>query len=154
MHLFGALLVRSHGTSRSCTHRDLETKTATPMDVQTNPFCANGMHLPNGSFVVFGGNNAVGPGGNNDATGSTKNYDPTYQDYNGTYAVRLLTPCDGDVDSDSSCAWVDSPNSGLRMQSGRWYPGAEALGNGSVIIIGMATNPYSTVLMSSPPGVL
>ncbi|VDB96303.1 unnamed protein product [Peniophora sp. CBMAI 1063] len=115
---------------------DLDTKQATPMDVQTNPFCANGMHLPNGSFVVFGGNNAVGPGGDNHISGSTKLYDPTYQDNNGTYAIRVLTPCDGDVDSDPECAWVDSPNSGLRMQSGRWYPGAEALGNGSVIIIG------------------
>lgn len=118
-------------------HRDLESRTATPMDVQTNPFCANGMHLPNGSFVVFGGNNAVGPGGDNHISGSTTAFDPTYQDHNGTYAIRVLTPCDGDVDSDSACAWFDSPNSGLHMQSGRWYPGAEALGNGSVIIIGM-----------------
>lgn len=114
---------------------DLESKTATPMDVQTNPFCANGMHLPNGSFVVFGGNNAVGPGGDNHITGSTQAYDPTYQDYGGTKAIRVITPCDGDINSDSGCAWVDSPN-GLQMQSSRWYPGAEALGNGSVIIIG------------------
>ncbi|KZV62052.1 copper radical oxidase [Peniophora sp. CONT] len=115
---------------------DLETKTASPMDVQTNPFCANGMHLPNGSFAVFGGNNAVGPGGDNHIDGSTVAFDPTYQDHNGTQAIRVITPCDGAVDGDAACAWVDSPNSGLRMQSGRWYPGAEALGNGSVIIIG------------------
>ncbi|VDB96305.1 unnamed protein product [Peniophora sp. CBMAI 1063] len=114
---------------------DIETRTAQPMDVQTNPFCANGMHLPNGSFVVFGGNNAVGPGGDNHVAGSTTEYDPTYQAYGGTKAIRVITPCDGDVDSDPNCAWVDSPN-GLQMQSSRWYPGAEALGNGSVIIIG------------------
>lgn len=115
--------------------RDLETKTASPMDVQTNPFCANGMHLPNGSFVVFGGNNAVGPGGNNDDAGSNTTYDPIYMDYGGTKAIRLITPCDGDVNTDAGCTWIDSPN-GLQMQSSRWYPGAEALGNGSVIIIG------------------
>ncbi|VDB96307.1 unnamed protein product [Peniophora sp. CBMAI 1063] len=114
---------------------DLESKTATAMDVQTNPFCANGMHLPNGSFVVFGGNNAVGPGGDNHIEGSTTTFDPTYQDYGGTKAIRLITPCDGDVNTDAGCTWVDSPN-GLQMQSSRWYPGAEALGNGSVIIIG------------------
>ncbi|KAI0031503.1 glyoxal oxidase [Vararia minispora EC-137] len=114
---------------------DLETKTATPMDVQTNPFCAAGYHLPNGSFAVFGGNNAVGPGGANNDTGSTTAFDPVYQDYGGTKAIRIITPCDGNVDANASCAWYDSPN-GLQMQSSRWYPAAEALGNGSVLLIG------------------
>jgi hypothetical protein len=33
------------------------------MDIRSNIFCASGMHLPNGSFVTFGGNGAVGKGG-------------------------------------------------------------------------------------------
>ena len=42
------------------------------MDVITNPFCASGMHFPNGSFVTFGGNGAIGPGGNiSDIVGPT-----------------------------------------------------------------------------------
>ena len=45
-----------------CLCRDVETRKATPMDVQTNPFCAAGMHLPNGSFATFGGNGATSPG--------------------------------------------------------------------------------------------
>jgi hypothetical protein len=114
---------------------DIESKTATPMDVQTNPFCAAGMHLPNGSFAVFGGNNAVGPGGGNDAAGSTTAFDPVYQDNGGTKAIRVITPCDGDVSNDADCSWYDSPN-GLQMQSSRWYPAAEAFGNGSVLLVG------------------
>ncbi|KAI0317556.1 glyoxal oxidase N-terminus-domain-containing protein [Amylostereum chailletii] len=113
---------------------DLATKTATPMDVQTNPFCAAGMHLPNGSWATFGGNNAVGPGGDNSAAGSTAAYDPTYQTYSGVKAIRIITPCDGSVDS-PGCTWYDSPN-GLQMASARWYPAAEALGDGTVVLIG------------------
>ena len=43
---------------------DIASRTATTMGVTTNVFCASGMHLPNGSFATFGGNGAVGPGGN------------------------------------------------------------------------------------------
>jgi hypothetical protein len=43
--------------------RDINTHQTTVMDVATNVFCASGMHLPNGSFVTFGGNGAIGPGG-------------------------------------------------------------------------------------------
>ncbi|KAI6026543.1 glyoxal oxidase [Pisolithus microcarpus] len=43
---------------------DINSHTATLMEVYTNTFCASGMHLPNGSYATFGGNGAVGPGGN------------------------------------------------------------------------------------------
>ena len=43
--------------------RDLDTNQARPMDIITDAFCASGMHFPNGSYVTFGGNGAVGPGG-------------------------------------------------------------------------------------------
>ncbi|KAI0290848.1 copper radical oxidase variant A [Multifurca ochricompacta] len=117
---------------------DVGSRTATPIDVQTNAFCAAGMHLPNSSFVVFGGNNAVGPGGDNSAPGSTTAFDPTYQDYDGTRAIRVITPCDGDVNS-SPCSWYDSQN-GLQMAKRRWYPAAEALANGTVVLIGGFTS--------------
>jgi hypothetical protein len=115
-------------------NRDLGSQTATPMDVQTNPFCAAGMHLPNGSFATFGGNNAVGPGGDNSAPNSTTAFDPTYQDYGGTRAIRIISPCTGDVNS-PQCSWYDSPN-GLQMAKSRWYPGAEPLADGTVVLIG------------------
>ena len=101
------------------------------MDVQTNPFCSAGMHLPNGSYATFGGNNAVGPGGNNSDTGSTTAYDPVYQDYSGARAIRIISPCTGT----SQCSWYDSPN-GLQMAKARWYAGAEALADGTVVLMG------------------
>ena len=104
------------------------------MDVETNPFCAAGMHLPNGSFATFGGNNAVGPGGVNSDPGSTTSYDPTYKDHRGTRAIRIISPCTGDLSS-PQCSWYDSPN-GLQMAKSRWYPGAEALADGTVVLIG------------------
>ena len=105
------------------------------MDVQTNPFCAAGMHLPNGSFATFGGNNAVGPGGDNSDPGSTTTYDPTYQDYGGTRAIRIISPCNGDISTSPQCDWYDSEN-GLQMAKSRWYAGAEALADGSVVLMG------------------
>lgn len=33
------------------------------MEIITNAFCASGMHFPNGSYVTFGGNGAIGPTG-------------------------------------------------------------------------------------------
>ncbi|KAI0264203.1 glyoxal oxidase [Gloeopeniophorella convolvens] len=113
---------------------DVNSRTATPMDVQTNPFCAAGMHLPNGSYATFGGNNAVGPNGDNHTPGSTKQFDPTYQDFSGTRAIRIIDPCEGDYNS-SGCAWYDNPN-GLEMAKPRWYPGAEPLADGTVVLIG------------------
>lgn len=78
----------------SMQDRDIAKKMATHIDVQTNAFSAAGMHLPNGSYAVFGGNGAVGPGGNNSASGSTPTFDPIYRDYDGTRAIRIFNPCD------------------------------------------------------------
>ncbi|KAI0051619.1 copper radical oxidase, partial [Auriscalpium vulgare] len=114
--------------------RDIAARTATPMDVQTNPFCAAGASLPNGTFATFGGNSAVGPGGDNHTPGSSKAFDPTYQIYNGLQAIRLITPCEGDL-SQPQCQWYDSAN-GLQMAKARWYPGVEQLADGSVVILG------------------
>lgn len=113
------------------------------MDVETNPFCAAGMHLPNGSFATFGGNGAITVGGNigsvTNPGGGSASFDSTYQDYDGSKAIRIITPCEGDVSSDSSCSWYDSPN-GLQMQKKRWYPGCEPLADGSVVLVGGFVN--------------
>ena len=67
---------------------------STAMDVRTNTFCSSGMHLPNGSYIALGGNGAIGPGG---ALGSqpypgnfSAMWDITYQDFDGTKAIRIL----------------------------------------------------------------
>lgn len=120
---------------------DIETRTATPMDMLTNPFCSAGGSLPNGSFAVFGGNGAVGPGGNiSDITepgGFIGKYSTTYQDWDGTTQIRILNPCNQDNDdlvSDPQCTWDD--NSTTTMMHQRWYPGCEALGDGTLVILG------------------
>jgi hypothetical protein len=114
------------------------------MDVKTNVFCASGMHLPNGSWVTFGGNGAVGPGGN---IGSQKNpggasgaFDSTYEDYDGSRAIRILDPCPSGSDFTSpQCSWFDN-STVLAMQKQRWYSAAEALADGSVVLIGGFVN--------------
>ena len=69
-------------------YRDIKTNKATPMDIKTNAFCASGMHLPNGSFVAFGGNGAIGPGGNIGSqkapSGASGIFDDVYNDFDGS----------------------------------------------------------------------
>ncbi|KAH7908701.1 putative copper radical oxidase [Hygrophoropsis aurantiaca] len=122
---------------------DINTHTATPMEVLTNTFCASGMHLPNGSYATFGGNGAIGPGG---AIGSVKNsagsgaYDATYEDYDGTKSIRILNPCTSADDMSSpQCQWFDNATV-LSMQKQRWYSAAEALGDGTIALIGGFVN--------------
>ncbi|KAE9390575.1 DUF1929-domain-containing protein [Gymnopus androsaceus JB14] len=102
-----------------------------------------GMHLPNGSYVTFGGNGAVSPGGN---IGSVPNgqgaasFDATYQDYDGSKSIRVLNPCtDSDDFTSSNCQWFDNP-AVLSMQKKRWYSAAEPLGDGTVVLIGGFVN--------------
>jgi hypothetical protein len=70
------------------------------------------MHLPNGSYITFGGNGAIGPGGNVGSViepGAGRGaYDATYQDYDGTKAIRILSPCTGlnsDLVARPECGW-------------------------------------------------
>lgn len=121
----------------------MNTHTSTIMDVKTNVFCASGMHLPNGSYVTFGGNGAIGPGGN---IGSVPNnrgsadFDATYQDFDGGRSIRVLNPCtSSDNFADSKCQWFDDP-SVLSMQKTRWYSAAEPLADGTVVLIGGFVN--------------
>jgi hypothetical protein len=114
------------------------------MDVVTNVFCASGMHLPNGSYVTFGGNGAVGVGGNIGSVttdgGSAASFDATYQDYDGRQAIRILNPCtDADDFSSPQCQWFDNSTL-LAMQKQRWYSAAEPLGDGTIAIIGGFVN--------------
>ncbi|CAE7052971.1 unnamed protein product [Rhizoctonia solani] len=115
---------------------DIATNKATAMDMNSNVFCASGMHFPNGSFATFGGNGAIGPGGN---VGSVSQYgsgiyDETYKNYDGTKAIRILDPC-----TTGNCAWFDDANV-LAMQRKRWYSTAEPLADGSIILIGGFVN--------------
>ncbi|KAF7299175.1 CAP10 domain-containing protein [Mycena indigotica] len=141
---------------------DINTHKVVLQDVPTNTFCASGMHLPNGSFVTFGGNGAIGPGG---GIGSVKNpggasgsWDAVrsppsltfqitltrqiqiYQDFDGAKAIRIVNPCTSSDDfSSPKCQWYDQPDV-LSMQRKRWYSAAEPLANGTIVIIGGFVN--------------
>ncbi|KAJ7080520.1 glyoxal oxidase N-terminus-domain-containing protein [Mycena epipterygia] len=119
---------------------DLNTHQTEVMDIKTNTFCSSGYHLPNGSFVTFGGNGAVAP---DDKLGSepypgnaSAIWDATYQDFDGAKSIRILNPCsDSDDFTSAHCQWFDDPDV-LSMQAKRWYSAAEALGDGTIVIIG------------------
>lgn len=114
---------------------DIASRTAAPIEVTSNPFCASGMHMPNGSYIAFGGNSAIGPTGNG-------TFDSVYNDLAGQTAVRVMNPvgCEGiDATSNANCAWYDDP-SVTHLKAMRWYSTAESLGDGNVAIFGGFTN--------------
>ncbi|KAF9477863.1 copper radical oxidase [Pholiota conissans] len=121
---------------------DIATNQATLMDIQTNSFCASGMHLPNGSFATFGGNDAVGTAGlvgattqkNPDGTGA---WDSFYQDFDGRLAIRVVNPCSAsdNLAAGADCGWYDNPTV-LAMKRHRWYSAVEATGDGTIVILG------------------
>lgn len=120
---------------------DIASRTATPLEVTSNPFCASGMHMPNGSFITFGGNGAIGPGGNVGDVGNGA-YDSSYGDSAGQQGVRVINPltCTGsDAATNSNCQWYDNP-SVTHLEVMRWYSTAEPLGDGTVAVIGGFTN--------------
>ncbi|KAK1235191.1 hypothetical protein PQX77_001596 [Marasmius sp. AFHP31] len=118
---------------------DFNTHQIQLMDVKTNVFCAAGMHLPNGSYVTFGGNKALGPGDTPSDDGKDT-FDSRLGVFDGRKSIRLVDPCTSSDDwSSSKCQWFDDP-SVLAMQKQRWYAGAEPLGDGSIVLIGGFTN--------------
>ncbi|PWN53242.1 putative Glo1-Glyoxaloxidase 1 [Violaceomyces palustris] len=102
------------------------------IQVNTNTFCASGGTLGNGTWIVAGGNQAVGYGGQAVAQSISP-----YKDYDGTQAIRLMEP----NSNGNNLAWIDNPsaNGANMLTSKRWYPGIEVLEDGSVIFIGGAT---------------
>ncbi|KAK2467917.1 hypothetical protein APHAL10511_000212 [Amanita phalloides] len=123
---------------------DTGTHQAQAMSVMTNTFCSSGYHLPNGSYVTFGGNGAVGPGGSMGSQlnpdGYSAAWDSTYQDFDGRKSIRILNPCrDSDNFNSVQCEWYDDPTV-LSMQELRWYSAAEALGDGTIVLIGGFVN--------------
>lgn len=118
---------------------DLNTFEVRGIDAETNPFCAAGMTIGNGSYIVVGGNSALSFGGANvmDANGSPSTGPVApYKDYDGRRVVRIMEP----NDDATQLKWVDQYNSPNQMDSPRWYPAIEGLADGSVVIIGGATN--------------
>ncbi|OWZ40591.1 glyoxal oxidase [Cryptococcus neoformans 125.91] len=116
------------------TEYDIETNEYRTLDVYSNTFCAGGNVLGNGTWVIFGGNQPVTTGGvaSTDAA--------AYSDTDGGSAIRMINPC-----TDETCEYIQGETSydksqgmggWLQMTGKRWYPTAEALEDGSLIVIG------------------
>ncbi|WWC85422.1 uncharacterized protein L201_000285 [Kwoniella dendrophila CBS 6074] len=139
------LVTQADGLTRPAwgTTYDLGTNQATPMAVQSNTFCAAGLPIANGSWVVFGGNQPVTYEGA--ATKDVPNSNP-YLDTDGGAAIRLLNPCD-----DGNCVWQEGGDA-LTMSGKRWYPSVETLGDGSLIVLGGDNNGgyVSTLAQNNP----
>ncbi|KAF5340247.1 hypothetical protein D9611_007799 [Ephemerocybe angulata] len=110
------------------------------MDVPSNAFCSSGFHLPNGSYTTFGGNGAVGRGGNLGSQlnpgGYSAAWDAEYQDFDGSKSIRILNPCkNADNFADPSCQWFDNASI-LSMKKARWYSTAESLADGTIVLLG------------------
>ncbi|KAJ8082465.1 hypothetical protein PM082_008320 [Marasmius tenuissimus] len=118
---------------------DINTRKATLMDGMTNAFCAAGSHMPDGTWVTFGGNKAIGPGDTPSSDGKDT-FDDRLGVYDGRKAIRIVKPCKSTDNWDSEdCKWFDDASK-LAMQKQRWYPAAEPLGDGTVAIIGGFVN--------------
>lgn len=84
------------------TEYDTSTNQVRAMEVTTNTFCAGGSYLGDGRLLNIGGNQAVVPGGDALTNGSAN----PYQDADGAFAVRVLTPGD-------NSQWTDTPSDDL-----------------------------------------
>ncbi|KAH7106856.1 DUF1929-domain-containing protein, partial [Auriculariales sp. MPI-PUGE-AT-0066] len=115
---------------------DIKTNTAELVEVSANPFCAAGFFLPGGNWATFGGNapttrDNTSITGVNDWKGDGAS--PDYGVVDGRKSIRLVKPCTGSVSSWGTECFEDTSNTMTRL---RWYATAEALGDGTIVIIG------------------
>jgi len=98
---------------------NLETNTATALDVVSNSFCASGSFVSNGSMVSVGGQEFLLP-------------DPN-PDIDGRMGIRIFEPCDNP--SGVGCTLFDDP-ANLHLAETRWYPTSIRIFDGSLMILG------------------
>lgn len=99
---------------------NLNTRSVTPLDMQSNSFCAGGSFLSNGTLINVGGNPIV--------TDHTSAAD--FGDVNGLQGIRLLNPCE-----QKNCRIYEN-HARIRMATPRWYSTVVRLPDGSAMIIG------------------
>ncbi|SNX82288.1 probable Glyoxaloxidase 2 [Melanopsichium pennsylvanicum] len=115
--------VRINGHPAWAVEYDINSNKYRVMEVRSNTFCAGGMTLADGRWLVTGGNKAVTTNGADAKSGQG------YGAYNGGKALRFLRPCDN-----QQCQWDDNaPN---QLNTERWYPTVEPLADGSNMILG------------------
>ncbi|KAJ3762681.1 copper radical oxidase [Lentinula raphanica] len=99
---------------------EFKTRQVTPLDMQSNSFCAGGSFLSNGTLINVGGNPVV-----EDYTSAAD-----FGDLDGLQALRIVEPCD-----DGHCI-VSEYHDSVRMASPRWYNTVLRIDDGSAMIIG------------------
>ncbi|TFK33493.1 glyoxal oxidase precursor, partial [Crucibulum laeve] len=97
---------------------NMETNTATALDVVSDTFCASGGLISNGTMVSVGGM-TPGPDGG-----------PAID---GRMAIRLFEPCDDSAGR--GCKLFEDPDT-LHLAETRWYPSSLRIFDGSLMIIG------------------
>ncbi|KAF7768273.1 CAZyme family AA5 [Agaricus bisporus var. burnettii] len=95
---------------------NLETNTASPLNVTTDAFCGSGSFLSNGTMVSVGGHNPVIP-----------------EAEDGRNGIRVWEPCDDP--NGEGCVLFEDPEK-LHMAETRWYATSLRIFDGSVMIIG------------------
>lgn len=104
-----------------------KTKEVKPLEANSNPFCASGAVLGNGSWAVFGGNHNV------NGTGDADDNAAPYLTVDGRKSIRFVDP----TTNFASVSVID--NGAQQMATQRWYPGIEVLSTGDVFLIGGST---------------
>ncbi|KAH7873641.1 glyoxal oxidase N-terminus-domain-containing protein [Lentinula edodes] len=102
---------------------ELKTRQVTPLEMQSNSFCAGGSFLSNGTLINVGGNPVVA-----DHTSAAD-----FGDKDGLQAIRIIEPCD----DDGHCSIrISEFHDSVRMASPRWYNTVLRIDDGSAMIIG------------------
>ncbi|KAJ7241455.1 glyoxal oxidase precursor [Mycena rebaudengoi] len=96
---------------------NMQTNTATPLEVVSDTFCASGSLLSNGSMVSVGGNLPFAPGVSTD----------------GRMGLRLFEPCS--AADGTGCTLFDSPPV-FHLAESRWYPSTLRIFDGSLMVVG------------------
>lgn len=101
------------------TEYDLNTNTLRKLHPKSNTFCSAGAFFPDGTMVNFAGAEPDAKAGVGDGFDAIRTYAPG--------------PCAADG---KGCAMDFVEGKGARLQSRRWYPTAETLPNGDVLVVG------------------
>ncbi|OMP82062.1 hypothetical protein BK809_0006372 [Diplodia seriata] len=105
-------------TAVFATEYDLNTNALRKLHPKSNTFCSAGAFFPDGTMVNFAGAEPDAAAGVGDGFDAIRTYAPG--------------PCTGDG---AACA-MDFATGAAKLQARRWYPTAETLPNGDVLVVG------------------
>ncbi|KAF4617447.1 hypothetical protein D9613_006409 [Agrocybe pediades] len=95
---------------------NIETNTATALNVVSDTFCASGGFLSNGTMVSVGGHIPANPAA-----------------IDGRMAIRIFEPCADPAGT--NCTLFEDPEN-LHLEETRWYPSSLRIFDGSLMVVG------------------